>query len=347
LRAVTFPESWRNTPFPDLLEEYLERLGVEFQKVGSDYLGVQWILQQRGQVNVMHFHFLQYHYLRDNALSSWFALLKFCFKILLAKIVGYRIVWTMHNLLPHDREQGYLDHACYYIFAHLSDSIITLCHNANVLLGEKYGRRKHVFTGYHGHYCDSYPNEIDGAETRERLGIPPDTKVFLFFGNVKPYKGIEKLINAFHNLENPDLCLIIVGRVTDLDYQSQILACIGKDYRIKTVLEWIPEKDVQLYFNACDFVVLPFVEVMTSGSTILALCFNRAVIAPAIGCLPEVITPDTGILYDPAQPDGLLEAMRRCVVLDAARMGEGARQSVMRFTWEELAKVTMQAYQAG
>ena len=101
------------------------------------------------------------------------------------------------------------------------------------------------------------------------------------------------------------------------------------------------------YFNACDFVVLPFSDVMTSSSAMLALSFGRPIIAPAIGCLPEIITPETGLLYNPTHSDGLVEALRKCSTLDAAKMGECARLSVRRFTWDDLANITLQAYLPG
>ena len=67
---------------------------------------------------------------------------------------------------------------------------------------------------------------------------------------------------------------------------------------------------MQMYLRAADAVVLPYKDVLTSGSAILAMTFGQPVIAPAIGCLPESLGAEGTILYDPSTPDGLERALR-------------------------------------
>ncbi len=346
MKVATFPESWRENPFLDLLETELIKLGVVFVKVGSDYLTMQWILRYRGRINVLHFHWLQYHYLRKSPIASWLALVKFCLKLLLARFCGYHIVWTMHNLQPHERPYRFLDKAGYFIFAHLSNSIVTLCRKASLLLAQTYGRKLNVFSSYLGNYFNLYPNHISPVDARERLGIPPGRTIFLFFGSLRPYKGIEELIDVFRSFADPNAGLIIAGKANDVNYRDKILSQIELDSRIWAMLDWIPDEDVSIYFNACDFVVLPFLDVMTSSSAMLALCFGKAVVAPAIGCLPEIVSTETGVLYDPTRPSSLAEVMRLCTKLDAIEMGKAPAKSARLFSWEELAKMTLQAYMA-
>lgn len=347
MKVANFPENWRDNPFLDLLENHLEALGVGFRKVGSDYLQVRWIWQHRRDVDVLHFHWLQYHYSRKNTLSSLIALLKFFLKIVFAKICGYRIVWTMHNLLPHERRIGIMDRVCYSFFTVLASSIVTLCRKASLELEKTYHRRRNVFSGYLGHYAGIYPNEVSQNEARERLGLGQCDMVFLFFGSIRPYKGIENLIGSFKTLSDSNFRLVIAGKANEESFQRKILTMASSDPRIQVFLDWIPDSDVQLYFNACDYVVLPFTDVLTSSSAMLGLCFKRAIVAPAIGCLPEIILPGAGILYDPSIDNGLQEALEKCKKSESHQMGEEAWTVSQHFRWEDLAVVTLKAYQVG
>ena len=82
------------------------------------------------------------------------------------------------------------------------------------------------------------------------------------------------------------------------------------DSRIKVEPEFIPDEAVQIYLNACDFFVLPYKDITTSGAAALALSFGKPIIAPSIASFPEVVVPEAGILYDPSQPDALLSALK-------------------------------------
>jgi len=96
---------------------------------------------------------------------------------------------------------------------------------------------------------------------------------------------------------------------------------------------------MQVYLRACDVLVTPYNEVLSSGSAILGLSFGRPVIAPAIGCLKDLIVEGCGFLYDPSQPDGLQDAMRAAmdVKFDEAHiMAEASK-----LDWRESAKIVV------
>ena len=91
--------------------------------------------------------------------------------------------------------------------------------------------------------------------------------------------------------------------------EADLRTAAAGDPRISMQLRSIPDDEMQLYLRACDAVVLPFRDVLTSGSAILAMSFGRAVIAPRLGCLPETLSDDAAILYDPTAPDALRDAL--------------------------------------
>jgi glycosyltransferase involved in cell wall biosynthesis len=175
---------------------------------------------------------------------------------------------------------------------------------------------------------------VTRAQARERLGVSPDEFVYLHVGRCRPYKGLEALMTAFPQVA-PPAELIIAGKFSSSAYQREILARADTLAKVLVVPRSIADDELQLYLNACDCVVLPYRAVLTSGTALLALSFGRPVIAPDMGAMRDHVAPGSGILYDPAQPDGLLRAMQdiRSRRFDAEAIKGQARE----FSWSRLA----------
>lgn len=98
--------------------------------------------------------------------------------------------------------------------------------------------------------------------------------------------------------------------------------------------------------QASDVVVLPFVATLTSGTLILALSWGCPVIAPALGCLPETVSPAAGILDDPAVPGALASALLAIRGADLRAAASAALACARRFDWDRIAALTLEAYHA-
>ena len=109
------------------------------------------------------------------------------------------------------------------------------------------------------------------------------------------------------------------------------------DSKISLHLQFVPDDQVHQFFSGVDAVVLPFTDVLTSGSAILALSFGKPVIAPALGCLPELITDQCGVLFDPNNPDGLQESMMK-VRLNRYNSDEIKLYMKNNFNWDNIAE---------
>ena len=96
--------------------------------------------------------------------------------------------------------------------------------------------------------------------------------------------------------------------------------------------------------RATNVVVLPFLATMSSGTVTLALSESRPVIAPNMGCLPEVILPGGGLLYDPNRSGALLEAMQEIRGWDLEEAYRTALTSIQRYDWDRMAEITVEAY---
>ncbi len=172
-------------------------------------------------------------------------------------------------------------------------------------------------------------------DMREKTGCE---KRLLFFGLVRPYKGLNVLLEAL--LELPDIYLTVAGDFggTEGDYEELL-----KDERLKGRVHvhngYIPDKDVQGYFENCDAAVLPYLDATQSGIAQVAFGFKKPVIATRAGGLPEVVTDGvTGVLVDPGDKESLVQGIRRFYELkeSGTDFKENIEKDSERFTWEHL-----------
>lgn len=348
LCVVFFPEASDANPYWKIAAASIEAVGGKVAGVGSLPFGRRWLMRNRGSIQVLHFHYVQQFYAYEGTQARLRWVLRFASNLLLARFLGYRTVFTLHNATPtYPLEPGWVDYLGHWVAANLTHSVIVHCEAARRLLKEKFGRRRHVYIVSHPHYMDQYENTISPSAARAALGIATDHLVFAFIGGIRPNKGIEHLIAAFQQLDGENLNLVIAGKPWPPQTYIQALEqSAAEDPRILLYERFIPNEELQVYFNAADVLVLPFERILTSGSAILAMGFARPVVAPAMGCLPELITPDTGILYDAAAPAGLLDALRRCQEMGVSlrEMGRRAQKRVSEFTGELMAEQTLCAY---
>lgn len=332
--VAMFPRSpwWRENPYLGLLEQGLAAHGIGYAADPNDGLSWCWLWTQRGQTQVLHFHWLEYHYDRATKAKSAIALALFLLKITVARAMGYRIVWTVHNIGAHEPKHPALDARCWGMMTRLAHAIIVHCNDAGQQVRRRWGGANKITVIPHPAYTSLYNDVPDRCTARATLGLLPDQKVLLYFGAIRPYKGVEEAIAAFRQIDDPKARFVIAGRPLNEPIKAQLAQLIEGDSRIRTVFEYIAPNEVPTYFAACDAVVLPFKHVQTSGSAILAMSFGRPVVTSAQGCLSELVSVESGVLYDPNDSGGLLTALQHILQRDMNAMGQSALQRVSAYT---------------
>jgi glycosyltransferase involved in cell wall biosynthesis len=192
----------------------------------------------------------------------------------------------------------------------------------------------------HGHYVDAYVGT--GTDIRRRFGIPPEQFLFLFVGRINAYKGVEKLVEAFLSLKLESAGLLIAGKVDDgysLDYLDPI-----NDGRIKVYPHFVDDRELVDFLKAGDVMVLPYTQITTSGSAILALSHYKPVIAPRLGSLSEYVAEGCGILYDPADPDGLRKALAKSVHMNMSEAEKHISKKLAELDWQGIAGKMIKVY---
>lgn len=329
-----FPKHGDN-PYLRSLVDSLERRGI-----CVDDFSFTRALKQR--YDVLHIHWPDLHLHARSSLRALVKHARLALLLVFLRLRDTRIVWTLHNLAPHERHLPLGEFLFPLWFPRLCTHVIALTKNGLAAALAKYPplRTKTTAVIPHGHYRDAYGAAQSRAQCRDQLGLQ-HRFTFLFFGNIRPYKNVPLLIEAFRRLPQQDVQLVIAGQPGHMMQTHELQQLAAADPRIRLTLEFIPDDQVPLYVGACDVVVLPFRSVLNSGTVFLALSFNRAVLAPSLGALPEIqnqVGAHWVNLYDgELTTEHLLQAM-------ATRRGEHEIAELGAFEWNSIGQATAELY---
>lgn len=336
-------------PYQGNVADALEDRGVSVTLASGYPLQTLRTLASEGFPDVLHLHWISAYLVADGRFRSAVKTVTFVTGLLIARLFGTRIVWTAHNLLEHERRHPAFERYCkQFLVNRVFDRVFVHWPSARRRLVEEFDlsgeATDDVVTIPHGHYVGDYPDDVDRRTAREELDLPAEAFVFLYFGRIRAYKQVPRLLEAFRSLDEDDVRLVVAGNATDDELRERVAARASADDRVRTVLEYVPDEDVQTYMNAADAVVFPFRDIFTSGSVLLAMSFGKAVVAPASGCLPDVVGEEGGILYDPDDPDALTVGIREALACDVASMGRRNYETVLEYGWDDVAERTADAY---
>jgi len=261
------------------------------------------------------------------------------------KILGFKLVWTVHNVMPHS-PQFLQDVQARRFLAARADRLIV---HSSATLAELKARgisTARAVVVPQGSYVDVYEHTISQATARKELGIPLSARVVLFFGRIEPYKNLPALQRSFEDLHktHPELYLIIAGKCDSLKTVRQLgafQAAFGKNVVLR--IQFIADEQLQIYFAAADVAAFPFKEVTTSATVMTALSFGTPVVAPRLGALVD-IPEEVGFWYNAQEPAGLTNALRRSVTSPSlAKWQERALEYATEFSWDAIAIQTLAA----
>jgi len=299
------------------------------------------------KADILHFHWVHPYILRPGRLGTVVRGTRFIAELTALKRAGQRIVWTVHNLKNHERHQLGLEWFFTRQFVRLADAIIAHSQYAKKAAAEHFRIRvpERLVVIPHGNYIKQYGGRSDRRDARSRLGIDADAVVFLLFGRLHAYKGVIELLEAFSQIQHQAV-LILAGPPADKQTEDLIESKCAALSSVIFHPRYVPDQEVSAYFSACDAVVLPYHDVLTSGSGILAMSLGKACIAPNIGSLPETFAAAGALLYDAKKKDGLLDAMRAAIARksDLGQMGAANLARAQEWSWERVAEQTRAVY---
>jgi glycosyltransferase involved in cell wall biosynthesis len=306
LSLMAFPI--RGDSYTESFYSALSALGVE---VRAGILAGRWLIANLRQVDYVHLHWPSFLYGAPTRRTCLYRFSIFLFFLLLCRWRRIRLVWTVHNLYPHDRcVIPQLDRLARWLLVRMAARFAIHGRSAAAEVQRTFPAvADRTVLIEHGHWVGRYPRTLSREAARSELSLREGDFVYLFVGLCKPYKNVHGLIRAFNALPGNDV-LVIAGKFQDPAYEAAIRTAIDQSpKRILLHAGFIPDEKMQVYLGAANVVVAPYLEVLTSGTAMLALSFGRPVIAPRIGFLKDVVVDGCGVLYDPTAPDGLINAM--------------------------------------
>lgn len=207
-----------------------------------------------------------------------------------ARLWGTKLVWTTHDLGPHESHHPRLERLFWQFFIPMVDGIISLSETARQEAYSQFPRLESVPSAIvpHGHYRSAYSTDQSKDEARDQLGISPTNRVMAFVGRIRPYKNVVPLIQAFRAWDDDEARLIVAGNPISDDLAREVHAAQEGDDRIRTDLRFIEEEEISRLLAASDLVALPYTAIMHSGTALLALSFDRPVLMPDRGAMSEL-----------------------------------------------------------
>jgi glycosyltransferase involved in cell wall biosynthesis len=297
--------------------------------------------------DILHLHWPE---IAINGRSRLRALVRgsiFLLLVAAARLRGVRVVWTVHSVQAHERDHPWLEPWFWRGFTRLLSGYTTLSHGGGEAARRRFAALSRIpeFVIPHGHFRGTYPDAVGAAEARSRLGISADAAVYGFLGQIRPYKNVPHLIQAFRRLPDAGARLIIAGRPDSPATRQAVEQAAHGDGRILSVLEHVPDDRIQLYLRASDVIVLPFTDVLNSGSALLALAFDRPVVVPLLGAMGELQAA-----VGDAWVRTFSGALTAETLEDAVQWARGRPRDRCRaldhLSWASIARKTLDAYVA-
>lgn len=228
---------------------------------------------------------------------------------------GGHVVWTAHNVLPHDTRYPDADLALRQGLADRALLVHLLAAGTAEAVGERYRlppeeRLVHV---PHPSYRGAYPSGPSRDQARLAMGIGPDELVYAFVGAIRPYKGLGDLLAAFDEVAADGRArrLVVAGRPDDSPEVAAAMDICLTHPNVLVHAGLLPPEELAAVLRAADVVVLPYRDALNSGVLMLALTFGLPVVAPAIPGVLELVDDTVAATFQPGAPGSLADALRR------------------------------------
>ena len=263
----------------------------------------------------------------------------FPFFLILKILTKTKIILITHNILPHERFFG---SGIFLKIISLFTKKLVIHSSSEILKAEKINLPKNkILSSFHPIYDIFFEEK---KYDTDKNYLPNGDKIFLFFGFIRPYKGIEILLDAFKIIQNKhkNISLFIVGE--NFNQKNSAIAkkinSFSDNSKIFFIDQYIPNEDVGHYFHMADVVVLPYLEATQSGPLQIAYAFDKPVIASDLPAFRDCVENGiSGYLFKPGDSEGLAQAM--LMFLEKPLNQQDVRSVRRRFNWDKYVQILL------
>ena len=310
--------------------------------------GINWIIgtissifhARVSGISIFHFHIFYTNFL-------------VLFNLLLVKILFGKVVLTVHDVSSFSNSSNSV--LIGNLIYKLTDRIIT--HNKfskSEIINMNSNLFSYISIVPHGNYTPFINIQNDKGMSRNKLGIPNNRRVLLFFGMIKKVKGLEILLSALKGVvkKNPDVLLVIAGKPWGNNF-SNYQKIIDKNNLSEYILlhtKFIRQEDVEHYYCASDLVILPYKKIYQSGVLMMTLSFERPALVSDLPPFKEIILDnENGFIFKSENVNDLTLKLNSILsnkeLIEKVR-NKGSELIKTKYDWVEIGKLTNQVYQS-
>jgi len=267
------------------------------------------------------------------------------------KMQKRKIVLTLHDIESFAGKTKYLSAG--RLLLKLADRVIVHNDYSREKAMEKYRLKQETIVIIpHGNYNLYAKDGPEKAIARTRIGVSGFDHVLLFWGQIKPVKGLDILLNALPEVLKayPKTVLVVAGKVwkDDFGYYENIINKNGLKDNVITRIGFIPDEEVPIFFSAADIPVLPYRDVFQSGVLMMAMTYGKPVLTSDIAAMKEIVKEDqTGFLFKSGDAKSLAQQLIRLLGDPAfrERVGNNGRELMLKeYDWNDIGKTTADLY---
>ncbi|MFF2370078.1 glycosyltransferase [Agromyces sp. NPDC058110] len=343
-RVLVFP-AWEDNPFLNLLSLAPRAAGCDVRGA-TTFASLLAAAEQLRAGDVLHVHWTTpIVQAAPTEAAAWRAVDEVRALLDRLRRRGAKMLWTVHNRLPHELEHREPEIALHRLLADRADAVHVMAPDTPELLADVCAiDPTRTLRIPHPSYAGVYGPPTPAAEARSALGVAPDEPTVLFLGQMRPYKGIELLLAAIEHLDRSgrDLPVLLLAGSADRVQREAILAALPRRARTIARFEFIPDREVGGWFGAADVAVFPYRAILNSGSVHLAATYGVPVLLPDEPHLVRQFGEHEWVRFaDVSDPSLFASAITRSL---ARPVGEPGRLDCRRFVRERSPWRISQAY---
>lgn len=246
-----------------------------------------------------------------------------------------RVVCIADNVIPHEKRPG--DRAFTRYFLRSVDAFVTM---SRKVMSDLRGFESDKPAEFVPHpLYDNFGEAVPKEEARRRLGLPVVGPLILFFGFIRPYKGLDLLLEAMADprIREKGIRLLVSGEFyTDRQPYLEAVSRLGITDIVILRTDFIPDSEVRYHLCAADLVVQPYRSATQSGVTPLSYHFERPMLVTRVGALPDMV-PDgkVGVVAEP-DPRSIADGILRCFETGVDNFLPQLREEKKKYTWLRL-----------
>ncbi len=245
-----------------------------------------------------------------------------------------KVVCIADNVIPHEKHLG--DNKLTSYFIHSVDSFITM--SQKVMNDLRLFTQKPAEVAVHPLY-DNFGGKVSKESAREKIALPKNEKIILFFGFIRHYKGLDILLKAIadERIKQSGIKLLIAGEFYEdkKRYDDLIESLQLKDQLILRT-DFIADSEVKYYLSAADFVIQPYRDATQSGVTPLSYHFEKPMLVTNVGGLPDMVPHEkAGIVTEP-DPTSVAEGILALYAKGESHFIAGLQDEKKKYSWQLL-----------